>query len=196
MAEGLADRLDDCKRTFRVAAVINGAGAASPQPFTHSCRITAVPSQSWLHLHVTTAWRGHAGKGSRTPSARMRKASRIESFTRLHAGANVVRRLAGGRAGIEEVLLLDTSAEMLERARQQEVLRLEILHHCSTTTQHSRCSCTALPVVLLQIWMQTAGSGPHGLALLQFRADCLRTAHCFRRTEVWSITCTGGASKL
>lgn len=36
-------------------------------------------------------------------------------------GENVVRRLAGGRAGIQEVLLLDTSSEMLARAQRQEV---------------------------------------------------------------------------
>ena len=31
VAEGLADRLDDCKRTFPVAAVINGAGEPAAQ---------------------------------------------------------------------------------------------------------------------------------------------------------------------
>lgn len=60
MTERLLDRLEDCKRTFPVAAVLGGAGEA------------------------------------------------------------VLQRLAGGRAGIEKVLYMDASQEMLKRARQKQ----------------------------------------------------------------------------
>lgn len=68
-AEGLVDRMDDCKRSFPVAAVINGAGE------------------------------------------------------------NVIRRLAGGRGGVKEVVLIDSSAEMLDRTR-----RLEAQHRAAGDT--------------------------------------------------------------
>ena len=103
IAEGLVDRLADCKRVFPTAAVINGAG---PQAMLRS-----MPPSTMHNACVNS---------QQLPVCRAHAATSAMSHL-LPAGENVLRRLAGGRSGIQEVLLLDTSREMLHRAQHLQV---------------------------------------------------------------------------
>lgn len=112
-AEGLVDRLDDCRRKFPVAAVLNGAGTVFLPPRPH-------PALS----HNAILFTGSVLSILQPTRTSIDFASRKNIFHGVlgaTAGENVVRRLLGGRAGVQEVILMDTSRAMLDRAKRLEV---------------------------------------------------------------------------
>ncbi len=116
MVDRLLDRLQDCSRKFRTAAVIGGAGD----------RASTLPPRRAVHVAVDT----ETGAQHRCLKTRTQSDVRTGTFPvftfrtcPLLTGEHVLRRLPAVEAGVEEVLLLDSSAGMLDRARRQQVMR-------------------------------------------------------------------------
>ena len=105
ITERLLDRVDDCTRKFPIAVVLGGAG--EPRGSRRGSRLLLGVAASAPAAH--TGWLRAGGYAL--------GAQRDACGLCTRAGELVAQRLVKSRAGVEEILHLDLSAAMLDRAR-------------------------------------------------------------------------------